>query len=63
MTYVSVSDCRSNYLSVTNCSAVLETVNYMQFSQLLVVVKRRKFGSLSRVAKCVISWITYSKFG
>jgi hypothetical protein len=38
MTYVSVSDCRPSYLSVTNCRAVLETVNYMKFSQLLVAV-------------------------
>ena len=38
MTYVRASDCRPNYLSVTKCSAVLETASYTTFSQLLVAV-------------------------
>jgi hypothetical protein len=41
MTYVSVSDCRPNFFSITNCSVVLETVSYMKFSQSLVAVTRR----------------------
>ena len=38
MTYVRVSDGRPNCLSVKNCSAVLQTVSYMTFSQLLVAL-------------------------
>jgi hypothetical protein len=60
MTYVSVSDCRPNYLSVTNCSAVLETANYMQFSQLLVAVPNA-YCCLSHAENCVIPWIIYFK--
>lgn len=60
MTYVSVSDCRPNYSSVTKCSAVVETVNYMKFSQLFVAVTKA-YCTLSHVANCIISWIIYFK--
>jgi len=43
MTYVRVSDCRSNYLSVMNRSAVVETASYMTFSQLLLAVTNAYF--------------------
>ena len=56
MTYVSVSDCRLSYLSVTDCSAVLEPVNYMTFSQLLWLSQMHVV-TLSHVTNCVISWI------
>jgi len=38
MTYVRVSDGRPNCLSIANCSAVLEAVSYVTFSQLLVAL-------------------------
>ena len=40
MTCVSVSDCRPNYLSVTNCSAALETVSCVKFKPLICSVQK-----------------------